>query len=498
MKKRFLINMVVTLLFLSSLVVRLGYLALADSVTVSDGYNSYSLLLDKKEPTLYYCNGEEINNNITDYIAVIRPNEKDVTELYYAFEYDERQEIIEELKAGKPIVKSVNKNDKNKLKHIKVFETKRSSYTCSQLLSSESSGLLAYLPESAGELKINYSVDAMGRMLSGDSGSVENKDYDSRYGLKLTLDKNIQKTVYNAAVNLNKGCIVVMDVSNSSILACVSKPDNSYLNKAFSQYAVGSVFKMLVAACAIDNGIDLNYDCTGKITVGDTEYSCYKNTAHKAQNLEQALANSCNCYFVNLALTLGKDKLLETAKKFGFNGDTALYNDFEFVNASLPSDAELSRKGELALFSFGQGKLTCSPVQMCNFLCAVANGGVKQETKLVKSEIDKNGAETNIIYQSPERVIRKEYAETLLEYLRYVVEYGNAKSADYNSLSAGKTATAQTGQFIDGIEQYNGWFAGVYPYDKPELAIVIMAEEAESGSTDCCPIFRTIVKNLFK
>lgn len=81
--------------------------------------------------------------------------------------------------------------------------------------------------------------------------------------------------------------------------------------------------------------------------------------------------------------------------------------------------------------------------------------------------------------------------------MRYVVTNGTGASADWNNASAGKTSTAQSGRYQDGREILNTWFAGFYPYDDPKYAIVVMTEDGESGSGDCCPIFRTIVENLY-
>ena len=94
------------------------------------------------------------------------------------------------------------------------------------------------------------------------------------------------------------------------------------------------------------------------------------------------------------------------------------------------------------------------------------------------------------------KIITAETSKTLCEYMRYVVTNGTAASAEYKGKSAGKTSTAQSGQYDGEREILNTWFAGVYPYDNPKYAIVVMAEDGISGSSDCCPIFRTIVENI--
>ena len=87
-------------------------------------------------------------------------------------------------------------------------------------------------------------------------------------------------------------------------------------------------------------------------------------------------------------------------------------------------------------------------------------------------------------------------AETLREYMRYVVTNGTGMPAEYNNNSAGKTSTAESGIYVENKEILNTWFAGFYPYDNPKYAIVVLTEDGVSGSTDCCPVFRTIVENI--
>ena len=96
-------------------------------------------------------------------------------------------------------------------------------------------------------------------------------------------------------------------------------------------------------------------------------------------------------------------------------------------------------------------------------------------------------------------MISKNTAETLLNYMRFVVTNGTASNAESSAhKSAGKTATAQTGRYQFGTEIKNTWFAGVHPYDNPKYCIVIMCENGTSGAADCCPVFRTVVENVEK
>lgn len=497
MKKRIISLTIAISLLITGIGGRIGYIIFSGAYTVSEGYNSYALTIDSFAPTLYYRSADKMTNNKSNYVAVIRPNAKCLGELNKLFSNEECQNIIEELKKGYPVIRAVDSEKRNRVKYIGIYKNTSSENICSQLIDAESSGLLKYLDSTAGSRKISFSIDAKGRLLSGDDGTITDYNYDTKEGLKLSIDKDIQQITCDACENMKNGCALVMNVEDGSILACVTKPDNSYINKAFQQYSVGSVFKIVVSACALENNIDLKYNCTGKITVGDTTFSCQSNHIHGWQTLKTALANSCNCYYVNLALTLGKNKILETADRLGFDDFTTMYNEWQIQNASLPDENDLLSKGQLSLLGFGQGKLTASPLQICSTLCTIGNYGKRQEPRLVLSAVNSDGISTSITYPAAEQSLNENTCASLLKYLRYVVSNGTGTNADTNThQSAGKTATAQTGQYADGAELLNTWFAGVYPYEKPEYAIVIMTEKGTSGAADCCPIYSTIVEKL--
>ncbi len=496
MKKRIVSFTVVVALVITGIAGRLGYIMFSGSYTVSDSYNSYTLVLARKNPTLYYSNGERMTYNEYKYIAVFRPNSQTLYEIDRVYSYNEAKEITNELAKGYPVTREIDKNLKNKFSYVKTYKVYATENTCHQLVNKASSGLYKYL-DSEDKLKINFTVDAKGRLLAGDEGTLIDDGYSSHKGLRLTIDEKIQQITYDACNNLESGCAIVMNVADGSILACVNKPDDTYINKCFSQYSAGSVFKIVVAACALEGSLNPEYTCTGSVTVGDTVFSCQNDKKHGTQTLKQALANSCNCYFVNLALALGEDKILKLSKELGYSSKTYIYGSWSVDNAMLPDAKELSSPGQLALFGFGQGSLTVTPLQICSTLCTVANDGAMPTPHLIKNTVSENGTAQQVDYAIPNPVLAKSNSDKLITYLRYVVTNGTAANAeDEAKKSAGKTATAQTGQYSDGKELLNTWFAGVYPYDNPQYAIVIMKENGSSGAGDCCPIFRSIVENL--
>lgn len=464
---------------------RILFISLDKSYAVSDSYNSYALTIDKRYTTIVDRNSNQLTNYKNEYVAVIKPNEKCMSELPELFSQDEIKEITDELSKGYPVIRQVDKY--RKTEYIQIYTRtiqNPSDMLCRQFLDSSCGGLETYTNKVVSEKKINFAVNALGRVLTGDSSEVTTETTDAPEEIKVTLDREVQKAAEKAAKNIEKGAVVVLEADTSRMLACVSKP-NDYYNRAISPYCVGSIFKLIVAACAIENDVDPQYECKGSITVGDTTYGCQNDNVHGKEHICEALENSCNCYFVNLALKLGREKLYETASEFGFGDSTRLYDGWDISNGNLPSLSLLQSDGQLALLGFGQGALTDTPYHFALCVASIANGGIYKTPSLTGKEVVK-----------AKRVISEETSKTLVSYMRSVVEKGTGMIADYNGKSAGKTATAQSGQYVNGKEILHTYFAGVYPYDDPKYVIVVMNEDGKSGSGDCGPVFRNLVEML--
>lgn len=469
---------------------RLAYISLGGNYAVSDSYNSKTFPIDTLFTNIYASDGEMLNNNTKSITAIIRPNEKCMRELSLLFNEDTQKEITRELSKGNPVIRKIDKYAKTTyIKTVEVTCENTSDMLCRHLIDKSCGGLETITDKEIGSLSANFSVDAVGRILSGDDGEIINDNYNSADGVIISINSKLQSIAESASETIEKGCVVIIDTDTSQIKACVSRGDD-YMNRAVSSYTVGSVFKLVVAAAAIENDIDPTYKCTGKIEVGDTIFHCQNNHKHGKQNIEDALANSCNCYFVNLALKLGAEEIYDTAVKFGFCKVIILYTyddkNFTVKASDFPLKSELQSQGQLALLGFGQGKLTDTPVHFASIISCIANGGNYYYPTL--SLQDKKST----------RAISEKTAEKLRKYMKNVVDNGTGKNAYYEGKTAGKTATAQSGIYVDSTEVLNTWFAGFYPYEKPEYAIVVMRENGKSGAEDCCPVFRTIVENIDK
>ncbi len=488
MKKRIL-ALILSLIFLfSACCGRISYIIFSGDYQVSSGYNSYNLKIDSLNSNLYDCNMKKINNNNKKLVAVIKPDEKSLSELPKLFSEKETDEILNELKYGHPVLREINNYEK--CNNILIFEAYDND-KMNNSLKNLTNGLI----EKIGEKSISFAVDANGRLLSGDNDVISEENYNSKKGYKLSIDENIQTLTDEAVIKSDKTAIVVMDIKTHRLLA-LSSSGNDNINRCITPYAVGSVFKLIVSSCAIENGINMEYFCNGEITVGDTVFSCQNKTEHKNMNMQTALEKSCNCYFIKLALELGAERLLKTASDFGFGKSYELYNEFTLDNGNMPSVDELKTKGQLALLGFGQGLINATPLAFCNAVCTIANGGLYSDPLFVLNSVDDEGYQSEIYDNSENRIISEKTASVLKGYMRSVVEYGTGKNADYNGQSAGKTSTAQSGIYENDKEILYAWFAGFYPYDSPEYAIVVMVENGTSGAGDCCPIFRSLVEKL--
>ncbi len=486
MEKRFKCALLSILFVLSAVLGRCAYISLDKSYTVSDSYNSYTLTLGTLYTNIYDRKGSRLNNCAKATVAVIPPNEKALAELEKLFSDDECKSIREELKKGIPVTKTVTKKaDTANIKQYEIIIENTDDMPARHMLDKMCGGLEYYTDEEIGSLCVNFHKDATGRLLESESFEVIDDDYSSNEGIIVSLDKDIQHIAEAASKGVKKGAVVVMDTNTSQVLASVSRGDD-YINRAVYPYAVGSVFKIIVSACALENNINQIYYCNGYTDVGDTRFHCLNNKKHGILDMKTALENSCNCYFAKLALKLGEDKLLKTAKDLGFGKEFQIYDNFVLSAGSFPSLQVLDSDGQLALTGFGQGALSDSPVHFASALSAVVNGGYYNPPTLDISDSSNN------------RVLSENSSEKLRDYMTSVVRNGTGVNANYKNLTGGKTATAQSGIYINGKEVLNTWFAGFYPADKPEYTIVVMTEGGTTGSEDCCPVFRTIVEMLEK
>ncbi len=371
-----------------------------------------------------------------------------------------------------------------------------------------------YLSKNSGTLKVSFEVDAPGRVMAGMKKTVTDNNFSSKAGVVLTIDKKVQRIAENALKNssIKSGCAIVMHIDTGEILALASVPtfdpdnlaealnaENSpFVNKALQSYSAGSVFKSVICAAAIENGynIETEYECTGKITVGDTVYSCYDKKVHGKVDMQTALGYSCNTYFINLISEIDTDYLLSLCRKLNLGKSDILCTSIKTSSGTLPTENDLKQKGELANFAFGQGKLLMTPIQMLKAYHTLATGNYI-EPSLVMGLTNQMGLMTALQKKTPIKLLSDETVVTMRKLLSGVVENGNATKAKSNLLSlAGKTGTAESGIFKDDKQLLRTWFAGFFPAQNPHYIVVVLNENGKSGNGDCGGVFKEICEKM--
>ncbi len=371
------------------------------------------------------------------------------------------------------------------------------------------------LKKYSGTLSAVYFADALGHILITEPIEIRNENYAGKGGIQLTVDNEFQIIAESALNNGNieKGAVVITDALSGEILASVSVPnvdrnsieksladENSpFVNRALCAYPVGSVFKAVTAAAALENGITPEkYYCSGKSEKSGNTFYCHNRGGHGEIDLNKALAYSCNPYFIELSTEIGGEKILETAKKLGFGKCCDLGMGFKTESGTLPDKKSLNSDAAVGNFGFGQGELTATPLQLAACYSAIANGGIYYEPYIIKGEIDNSGNVMPFSHSAGVKALDESTCAAITEGLEMTFSDGTGEAA-FSSLykAMGKTATAQSGVFDEnGCEINYSWFAGVFACSGRLITVVIVKENGASGSVDGAPIFKEISENI--
>ena len=367
----------------------------------------------------------------------------------------------------------------------------------------------------SGDLRtVSCITTAQGSLMTGTNPELQAAD-GTNQGVQLTLDADLQRACEGiAAQAIDKGCILVIDTATGNILASVSMPefdpddlvksieadDTSLINRPLSAFSAGSVFKVVLAEAAYEAGYSwFTHDCTGSVEVWDQVFRCAEGRAHGVVNLRGALEQSCNCYFIKLGQLLGGERILQAARKFGFGQSSAVAPGLKSAEGNLPSAQSVAdtNGGQLAMFSFGQGTLTVTPLQITAMMNAVANGGIWKAPRFVQGVVDADTMELVQPVETAEdvRVCDSDTANILRSMLISVVEEGIGRQAATDTGQAGgKTGTAQTGQFDEnGEELLNYWFSGFWPADDPRYTITVLQDTTLEPETSSAALFARVV-----
>lgn len=500
---------------------RVSVIALSDYNSILENQNCLKLKISDLRGTIYDRNMIPLTNNSKKIIAAVSPTKRAKTALKTVLKGAELEIALEKLELGKPILCEVPKIiECDGIVCTEIYETNKDNtfavhtlgYTDSDL--NGVSGLEKAYNEtlkSESDVYIAYERDGKGELLKGASPVIHNDTSKIAGGIVSTIDVNIQNIAENAANAIERGAVVIADASSGKIRASVSRPtfnlDNieAYLNdptsplldRTINAYNVGSVFKPCVAIAGIEKRMGgFTHNCTGSCKIIDRNFKCHKKEGHGFLNLEQGLANSCNTFFYNFSFDIGESEILKTASSLGFNSSLKLCDGIYTANGNLPEKETLSNIAHLANFSIGQGELMLTPVSMLTLYCAIALDGKYYIPSLIEGTL-KDGMLEEYDIGSPTRVMNKETADILKESLKAVIDYGTGTDAKPNTVTAaGKTATAQTGKFINGVEINSGWFCGFFPAENPQYVVIIFSENTAKQTKTCGKIFAEIADEI--
>ena len=363
----------------------------------------------------------------------------------------------------------------------------------------------------SGSVSASYEANARSGVLNGGGFTVNDELYSSYGGVVLTLDKDLQTFVESLeGTYIDSGAVAVCDVNTGELLAAASFPSYdakslaSYIssdrgelvNRLTKTFTPGSVFKLIVAAAALekDNALcNFTYNCTGEIYVADNCFHCHKTTGHGVQNLTDAFANSCNTYFVELGRQIGLDCIVKTAKSMGVG--KKVFADFIRSDTALLPDTENASESVLANVSFGQGTLLLSPLDMINVTNVCATGKLAQ-LKLVRGIYSDGIFRAAKASNIAESVLKPETVESLKVMMRKCVTDGTGTAAFINGVAnAGKTATAQTGQLSsNSTEILHKWFCGIYPLKNPKISVTVLCDGNGRSNVSPAEIFNIVNK----
>jgi len=491
----------------------------------------FSLNIAQTRAGIYDRNMRLLVNNQNRVVASVLPTPQAMAELYRVLPEDERHAVLERMRGGLPFAMELPTFDVYAV-GIDVFEVPR-RYGSTQLaphvigyLSDEGRGGAAgierafdgVLREKGAVVTARYHLDAAGRTMHGGGVEIHRQNISGAGGVVLTIDANIQHIAQRAlAAGAERGAAVVMDVSSGDILAMASVPafdqndiaasldslDSPFINRATSGYSIGSVFKTVIAAAALESGFSVRrtYDCRGYIDVGGQIFRC--NNIHGVVDMSRALGVSCNPYFISLGLQLDPDFLLALCRHLGMDASVELAPGMFSGRGNLPSSAELSNPAALANFSFGQGSSLATPLQIAGIMSTFAGDGSSVTPRLVKG-LTENGI--NLSQSAPRFAGRSVLSPQTVGAVQSLMIDSIEQGSGWPAMPAyggagGKTSSAQTGQWITGDDEerevIHAWFGGFYPARSPRYSIVVFVEGGESGELAAAPIFKDIADGIY-
>jgi cell division protein FtsI/penicillin-binding protein 2 len=311
--------------------------------------------------------------------------------------------------------------------------------------------------------------------------------------VETTLDPLAQRAAESALDPLGKpAALVAVRPSSGELVAVVSTPVNGYNRALLGRYPPGSTFKVVTAEALLAGGLRPGdpVDCPRQARVGGRTFGNFEDEVLGRIPFASAFAHSCNTAFVQQAAKrLDGDELVGAASRFGF--DLAPSPGIPAVTSRVPTPSD---KADLAAESFGQGRVTSSPLQMALVAATVAEGRWRPPTLVAAASGEPEGSASNdsggaAPARSPEP-LDPSVAKTLRTLMRQVVAEGTAADADLPANVGGKTGTAEFGTG-DPLPTH-AWFIGF----RGDLAFAVVVEDGGVGGRVAAPVAARFLDGL--
>jgi penicillin-binding protein 2 len=369
-------------------------------------------------------------------------------------------------------------------------------------------------------------VDARGRVVgeAGGRGDIAPESPDPLY---TNIDLDLQRFAASLFGDTLQGGVMAMDPKTGEVLAIHSAPSydpNRFIGGVSTQYysqlrddprrplynkviqglyPPGSTFKLATAIWGIESNLVTLDDhmptpCTGGYTYGNRYFRCWEKKGHGNVNLRQAIEKSCDVFFYQLGLKLGISRMLAggVAMKMREKSGIDLPNEKQPI---WPYATEYFNKrygvggwsnGVILSLSIGQGENSQTVANMARFYTALATDGSVVRPEIVRRQTER----TKIFKLTPAQLAGLQDAMAGV-----VSSRGTAAGAQIQGVRiAGKTGTAQTGVFKNGIELNHAWFTGYAPADDPKIVIAVMIELVPYHGSNAALIASKMIERYLK
>ncbi len=362
------------------------------------------------------------------------------------------------------------------------------------------------------------------------------------HNVYLSIDQSLQLKA-EALLSGHAGAVVAMAPDTGHILAMASSPSfdqNAFVsgltpqkwremienplrpmeNKAIqAEYPPASTYKIVTAIAGLEEGIideNTTFYCPGHYRYGNRVYRCWKRGGHGKVDVEKALAESCDVFFYQVGQKLGVDRLARYARACGLGTGTGVALDHE-AQGLIPTSSWKKKRfgvswqgGETLSIAIGQGYNLVTPLQMASLISAVANGGKRVRPVILKKIETADG---RVIYENKGEVsghlpVKQKNLDIVRRGLFRVVNQrgGTAWRSRIKGLEfCGKTGTAQVfsrktnskpvGKHPKHLQPH-AWFVAYAPAENPEIAISVIVEHGEHGSTVAAPIASQLIAHF--